>query len=440
MKTKTMKTTTESGYIRHIRTKADAGKPWAEKAMGDAFYFGMDNMKSDLKNAFEWYRKAAGQGDSSAMHAVGRAFYFGEGEKESKKKAAEWYRKAADAGDAGALSSAKSLSSLARMYQHGIGVKQNLPEAEKLYLKAINEHNHTDSFYPLARLYLKNPELEASARDILRLLILAKREDDNKAAEYDIHCYSHLLGDVSPVEEKQILKTIYDDLEEDWSSRTQDDISGISEKMAVDESPFKSLSADEVYNRVWRSVVRIETDDGKGKAGSGVIVQPDVVATNHHVVEDAVEISVYQPKERSGQKERPYPARVPPVQADGGEDYCLLHVPELLLGSGVPATIRRYDTLKIGETVYALGAPDGEVLSLSKGIISQLRVHPSEGLVIQSDVSSARGSSGGGLFDSAGNLIGHTTFGSTNEEGVDVDGLGFFIPADLVLEFDSECE
>ena len=42
------------------------------------------------------------------------------------------------------------------------------------------------------------------------------------------------------------------------------------------------------------------------------------------------------------------------------------------------------------------------------------------------------GSSGGGLFDSDGNLIGITTEKVADEN---VEGIGFAIPADLILEY-----
>ena len=63
---------------------------------------------------------------------------------------------------------------------------------------------------------------------------------------------------------------------------------------------------------------------------------------------------------------------------------------------GIPATVRKYDTLKIGEAVYALGAPKGLDLSLSDGLISQLREHDGNRL-IQTTAAISPGSSGGGF-------------------------------------------
>ena len=90
----------------------------------------------------------------------------------------------------------------------------------------------------------------------------------------------------------------------------------------------------------------------------------------------------------------------------------------------------RYDTLRVGESVYGLGAPQGLDLSMSTGIISQKRA--AKGVrYIQTDVAISPGSSGGGLFDREGNLVGIMTAKIVGEE---VEGIGFAIPADLALE------
>jgi S1-C subfamily serine protease len=71
--------------------------------------------------------------------------------------------------------------------------------------------------------------------------------------------------------------------------------------------------------------------------------------------------------------------------------------------------VRRFDDLHVGETVYSLGSPAGFDLSFGQGLIAGLRdikgAH-----IIQNSAPSAPGSSGGGLFDARGNLIGITTF------------------------------
>ncbi len=74
-----------------------------------------------------------------------------------------------------------------------------------------------------------------------------------------------------------------------------------------------------------------------------------------------------------------------------------------------PVLIGSTKALKVGSRVYAIGTPEGLDRTLSEGIISGLR--PVEGghyLQITAPISP--GSSGGGLFDEEGRLIGLTSF------------------------------
>jgi S1-C subfamily serine protease len=82
----------------------------------------------------------------------------------------------------------------------------------------------------------------------------------------------------------------------------------------------------------------------------------------------------------------------------------------------------------VGDPVYAVGAPQGLELSLSEGIISQLRgggPHP----IIQTTVAISPGSSGGGLFNAKGELVGITTFYLK-----DGQSLNFALPVEWIGE------
>ncbi len=81
----------------------------------------------------------------------------------------------------------------------------------------------------------------------------------------------------------------------------------------------------------------------------------------------------------------------------------------------------------MGEPVYAVGAPEGLELPLSEGIVSQLRGGPPP--LIQTTVAISPGSSGGGLFNTEGELVGITTF--YLKEG---QNLNFALPVELIAE------
>ena len=196
-----------------------------------------------------------------------------------------------------------------------------------------------------------------------------------------------------------------------------------NERQSVDgvSSSKPTNAAAYVFENVWQNIVLIRQGE---KQGSGVIVSPNMVATNCHVVDSYGDIIIYKHDNRRATTDTRYWATI--RRRDTARDFCLLDVAGLY---GIPANARRYRTLNIGEDVYAVGSPKGLDLSLSSGIISQLRQGEST-RYIQTDAAISPGSSGGGLFDSDGNLIGILTRKITDEE---VEGIGFAIPADLIL-------
>ena len=191
------------------------------------------------------------------------------------------------------------------------------------------------------------------------------------------------------------------------------------EKIAAAPPPPKGENiAEKVFENAWRSVVVVKSG---GRQGSGVIVRPNAVATNCHVI-DGGDIVVHKTGDRRALTDSAFAASV--RRRDTERDFCLLDVAGLW---GIPAGIRAYGSLKVGEDVYALGAPQGLDLSLSAGVISQLRQGRAV-RYIQTDAAISPGSSGGGLFDSNANLIGILTAKIASEN---VEGIGFAIPADL---------
>jgi S1-C subfamily serine protease len=84
--------------------------------------------------------------------------------------------------------------------------------------------------------------------------------------------------------------------------------------------------------------------------------------------------------------------------------------------------------LEVGEKVYTLGSPVGLELTLSDGLVSGRRDEAGFQLV-QTTAPISPGSSGGGLFDARGNLIGVTTLVLTGRERLN-QALNFAIPAD----------
>lgn len=179
-------------------------------------------------------------------------------------------------------------------------------------------------------------------------------------------------------------------------------------------------SATEVFERVSPSVVVVYALDQAGQAtsqGSGVVVEPGVVATNCHVLEGGEAYAV-------AHKKRRIPARL--RHADWDRDVCSLSV-EGLTAPAVPLGSTRH--LKVGQKVYAVGALKGLELTLSEGILSSLRDIGAGSPYLQITAPISPGSSGGGLFDEEGRLIGLPTFYLAEGQQ-----LNFAVPVEFVQQ------
>jgi len=200
-------------------------------------------------------------------------------------------------------------------------------------------------------------------------------------------------------------------------------------------------AANAVFEAVSRSVVSVHVFEGRPGArkrvslGSAVAIAPGRVVTNCHVI---------APGLSSGTSARELPIEVKVAglrtglkarlsNADPARDLCVLDVAGLDAPAAAIGTARG---LKVGQPVYAVGAPRGLELTLSGGIISSLRSNllgkdfPDDSMpIIQTDTAISGGSSGGGLFNGEGRLIGITSFGVR-----DGQNLNFALPADWIRD------
>jgi tetratricopeptide (TPR) repeat protein len=159
----------------------------------------------------------------------------------------------------------------------------------------------------------------------------------------------------------------------------------------------RAQSATAVFDRVKDSVFVVKALDAKGAEialGSAVLLPDGKFATNQHVVKEGASFKV-------GRGKLFVDATV--YAADGDKDIALLEAPDI---SGKAIQMGSAASLKVGQPVYAVGAPQGLELSISEGIVSQLRGGPPP--FIQTTAAISPGSSGGGLFDSEGRLVGLT--------------------------------
>jgi hypothetical protein len=167
-----------------------------------------------------------------------------------------------------------------------------------------------------------------------------------------------------------------------------------------------SGSPEAVFRAVEKSVYQLVSApslDGlasglNAKQGSAVAVSDTMALTNCHVLQgNRVHVLV------RGQSR----LEVSDAFGDILSDRCVVTIRR---GRLAPIKgVRPYATLAVGERVYTVGSPSGLENTLAEGIVSGLRRRGAVDL-IQSSAAVSPGSSGGGLFDSAGNLVGITSF------------------------------
>ena len=204
--------------------------------------------------------------------------------------------------------------------------------------------------------------------------------------------------------------------------------------MAVVAQPTTTwgASAKGVFAEVAASVVvvlALDEGDATTAQGSGVVVGTHEVVTNCHVLERAADVEVRQAADWSGGES--YRMAAWPIARDEDRDLCLLFLEELSLPPAAKVVrLGAAKALSVGEEVFAVGAPAGLELTLSRGIVSQLRgaFGKRSAPLIQTDAAISPGSSGGGLFNQAGELVGITTFKRRGEN------LNFAMPAEWVAE------
>ena len=212
-----------------------------------------------------------------------------------------------------------------------------------------------------------------------------------------------------------------------------------SESKASENTEENSLS--EIYDMACRQTVGIKTDvtytnffgmsSSTAVSGSGFVVTANgYIVTNYHVIESAsknnykVKVMFYDGSE--------YDATI--VGYESSNDIAVLKID----ADGLqPVSLGDSDQLKVGDDVYAVGNPLGELeFSMTFGKVSALnRMIVSESAneainMFQLDAAVNSGNSGGPVYDKDGEVVGIVT-AKYSSNGI--EGLGFAIPVNDVL-------
>ena len=190
-----------------------------------------------------------------------------------------------------------------------------------------------------------------------------------------------------------------------------------------------------------KTIVQVQvgniSEDGEflpNGGGSGVVISSDgLIMTNHHVIDNSVQVRVVF------EDGRMYESKI--IGSDRLTDIGLLKISASNL---VPISIGNSESLKVGDLAVAIGHPLtlGAAPTVTTGVVSALERRLDVGSeamnsgvtlfgLIQTDAPITRGSSGGALINNNGELIGITTAIATADVGA--EGLGFAVPVNLAL-------
>ena len=170
-------------------------------------------------------------------------------------------------------------------------------------------------------------------------------------------------------------------------------------------------------------------------SGSGFVISSNAtssyIVTNYHVINNVQDIKVFFANGDS------YDATLV-----GGEEDNDIAVLRIEVGNLQTVTLGDSDALNVGENVYAIGNPLGELtFTFTGGYVSakDRSVTMSDGTVmnmLQTDTAINSGNSGGPLFNEYGQVIGIVSakLSSSSSSEASVEGLGFAIPINDVRD------
>jgi S1-C subfamily serine protease len=189
--------------------------------------------------------------------------------------------------------------------------------------------------------------------------------------------------------------------------------------LAAPETRLLDLERDiyDLAERLRPGVVAIR--NGNGDGGAGVIWSPDLVVTNHHVVQDATCRVAFFDGRKAG-------ARV--IARDPAHDLALLRLEPGDASAAPTFEVDPAPALVTGQVVLALGHPMGAEWAVTAGILSRIPRPNERRPVLRASVTLLPGNSGGPLVDASGRLIGINTMLSGPAEAI-------AIPVDIVSRF-----
>lgn len=193
-------------------------------------------------------------------------------------------------------------------------------------------------------------------------------------------------------------------------------------------APMGELKVEDLVRKCEPSVAVLKNAKG---AGSGFLVEANLVATNQHVAGDVGDQVIVRFPSADGLKDKEFRGTV--VRADETRDLALVRLRE---APGPPALeLGDEKSLKKGQDIVVIGSPGlgnaGDVIenAVRKGNFSTNKELAPFGEVLELGVAINPGNSGGPVFDMAGRVAGVAV-----AKGVAVEAVGFAVPVSQLRE------
>jgi len=189
-------------------------------------------------------------------------------------------------------------------------------------------------------------------------------------------------------------------------------------------SRTRGLQDISLFHLAAPSVVLILVKDA---LGSGSLLQDNIILTNLHVVDHNREVTVvFKPADPSGKPSQEEVVKGDVIKIDAQRDLALVRPRSLPNRPVAPLQIDATD-LEVGTDVAAIGHPEGQSWTYTKGIVSQIRPdfkwstgqgESHRATVIQTQTPINPGNSGGPLLSDDGRIVGINSFRATEGEGL----------------------
>lgn len=229
----------------------------------------------------------------------------------------------------------------------------------------------------------------------------------------------HLTGEVTTL--KTDINTVSTQSQQQYQSLSGQltEVATKSEQLETQLSKlnFKDADFSNIIEDAIKSVVSVHTNKG---VGSGVIVDDTgYVITNYHVLEGATGAAAITYDNEAH--------KMALAAFDKNLDLALI---KIYNGTFHEMDFGNSDSLRVGQSVLAIGNPGGLDFTVTEGIISAVNRKLDGQTYIQTDVPINPGNSGGPLVDNLGRIAGINTKKMSEFEGV-----GFAIPSNIVEDF-----